>query len=356
MLSVRLRLLPPLKTVALRYTYSEAKAVDKKAAIPENFNYQQGKAPVSKQYDAVKYVYQWYVDNHVQTLPWKRFQQEFQQFAARYNALFTQIRHNKPQVTAQDLKAWLDSYQPESDYGAASFSKYNDPEHMFRSVEQLVIQINRGASAEAVLAQDPVMASYVDMVNQSSALSQHPATMETVGWLRVDFVDAEWLLVDEVQSDLVNSVTQAKWIMTAQNFDEFVAGLTNDKVRELVTERVNPQNFRQVKRMFEQSGYTLEKLEDIRAKLIGLFENWAEYALATLLELARQHSIKNVAIHTAESIAERDPSVESDKVKMYYDNLAKSFGFKKQQVNVGELRGDFWVRKTGRFTARFLNK
>jgi hypothetical protein len=64
-----------------------------------------------------------------------------------------------------------------------------------------------------------------------------------------------------------------------------------------------------------------------------------------LLEIARRDGIQNVAIHTAETISRRDQWVEADKIKMYYDNLARSFGFKKQRLDVGELRGNFWVRR-----------
>jgi GNAT superfamily N-acetyltransferase len=36
--------------------------------------------------------------------------------------------------------------------------------------------------------------------------------------------------------------------------------------------------------------------------------------------------------------------VEADKVKIYYDQLARSFGFKKEEITDGDLKGKFWVR------------
>ena len=85
--------------------------------------------------------------------------------------------------------------------------------------------------------------------------------------------------------------------------------------------------------------------EEIKGKLVQLFEDWSEYALATILEIARSHGIKYVAINSSDSIATRDPSVDPQKIKMYYDHLAKSLGFKKEKVDTGQISGIFWVRK-----------
>src|SRR5258708_4191932 len=101
------------------------------------------------------------------------------------------------------------------------------------------------------------------------------------------------------------------------------------------------------KQQVTRRGYTPEKLDEIRQQLIGLFKDWAEYALASVIEIARRHGIKNVAVNTGENLAARDPLVE-EKSNIYYDQLAKAFGFKKQQVNEGAMRGNFWVRTAGK--------
>jgi hypothetical protein len=319
--------------------------ISKRIAVRENIH--RLSVPVSKEYDAVKHIHNWFVENHMATMPWKAFQQRFQQFAARYRNLFTEIRHNHPRIRKKDLKAWLDGTEQQTSKYKVEYDRYENAENSFRDVKQMVLQINRGADASAVLSEDPVLEQYVSYVGQSSGYSGHPAGMSTVGWLRVDFVSQDWLLVDEVQSDLVNSVTQAKSIVSATSFDDFVAHITNEKVKQLVLEKIDERQFNAGKRQFEQNGYTLEKLGEIKGKLIHLFQDWTEFAIASLLEIARREGIQNVAIHTAETISRRDQCVEADKVKMYYDNLARAFGFKKQRLDVGELRGNFWVRTAG---------
>jgi GNAT superfamily N-acetyltransferase len=314
----------------------------KKADVPE---LQKTDVPTSKEYDAVRWVYQWYQDNQIPKLAWRDFQKQFQQMAQKYPKLWMEVRQNRPQITREDLDRWMDEAKPDQSNYNLQYSTYNDAETSYREAEQLVMQINQSASAADILAQDPTLQKYVDMVGQSSEMSGHPASKKTVGWLRVDFVDDDWLLVDEVQSDLVNSVSQAKLIVESENFDDFMASLANDKVRQMAAERgINSANFRQARARMLQEGYTLDKLEEIKTSLVQLFQDWAEYGIASLIDLARRHGIKNVAIHTAETIAQRDESVEADKIHIYYDNLARSFGFKKQQLDIGNLQGNFWAR------------
>jgi 8-oxo-dGTP pyrophosphatase MutT (NUDIX family)/GNAT superfamily N-acetyltransferase len=315
------------------------------AAVPEDLSEVQ--RPVSKEYDAVRYVTQWFLDNKVQQMPWSQFQKTFQQFAAKYNALFTQIRKNKPQIMLADLQEWLQEqqYAEQNEGYGVSYERYQDPKTSYRDVEQLVLQINQGANAERIIGGDNALSQYMDLVSQSSRMSGHPAGEKTVGWLRVDFVDQNTLLIDEVQSDLVNSVSQAKLIVETNSYEEFWEALANDRVRELATEKgITAQHYQNAKRGFASYGFTIDVLEDIKRKLIELTKDWAEHAIATVLEIARRNGIKSVAIHTAETIAERDPGVEADKIKMFYDSVAKSFGFKKQPLDIGGRRGNFWVR------------
>ena len=200
-------------------------------------------SPATKEYDAVRHVAEWYLDNKKTSLPWRDFQRTFQQFAAKYNALFTGIRKNKPQVELADLQEWLQDHayeQPEEQPYDIGYGRYQDPETSYRDVEQLVLKINQGASARRVLAEDPWLENYVGMVGQSGEMSGHPTGAETVGWLRVDFIDKDWLLVDEVQSDLVSSVTQAKAILDAETFDDFLSKFDNEKVREKILEKMDP--------------------------------------------------------------------------------------------------------------------
>ena len=207
------------------------------------------------------------------------------------------------------------------------------------------MQLNRGAETNEIIKNSESLYQFLDLVGQSSAPSGHPAKRDTVGWLRVDFVNEDYLFVDEIQSDLVNAVSQAQAYLRAPNFRSWYEA-QNEGVRAKVDAIEGAeQRFGGARRHMQMMGWTNEGLDEIKTKLVELFEDWSEYALATLLEIARSHNIQNVAINSSDSIAQRDPSVDSQKVKMYYDNLAKAFGFKKQQINMGEINGNFWVRK-----------
>lgn len=335
-----------------QYSSQPVKAKLLIAAIPEQLHTPE--RPLTREYDTVRRVYQWYRDNGVEQLPWGQFQKQFP--FAQNSPLFTGIRGNRPRVTSEDLANWLEKHTETSspDYYGVSYDRYHEGDHSFRDVEQLVLQINQGAQASEALADDPVIERYIEMVRQSSQMSGHPSRMDTVGWLRVDFVDEDYLLVDEVQSDLVNSVTQAKTIVESNTFQEFMGKIESEKIREMIQERgITSGTFSSVRRQFIGMGFTADKLEAIRRTLIELFEDWTEYAMSTLLEIARRHGIKHVALHTVDSIASRDEAVDRTKVKMFYDNLAKSFGFKQQELNVGPMRGKFWVRTA---KARLLQK
>src|SRR5208337_2185232 len=206
----------------------------KKADVPQ---LQELDAPVAKEYDAVRWVYQQYLDNRIQSLSWQDFQKKFQQFAQKYPKVWMDVRQNRPHITTADMERWMDEYKPQEQSYELEHATYHDPETSYRDAEQLVLRINQSADASRILAQDPLLAQYVDMVGQSSEMSGHPAAKKTVGWLRVDFVDEDWLLVDEVQSDLVNSVSQAKLILEADSFDDFMASPRSDKMREMVAEK-----------------------------------------------------------------------------------------------------------------------
>jgi hypothetical protein len=314
----------------------------KNAALPDTINLP--KQPMSKEFDAVRRTYQTMADEGIQALSWREFQQKFQQAVKQYPQLFTEIRHNKPTVQQSDLKSWVDKQQSRGNYNI-TYDKYHSPEHSYRDVEQLVMQLNRGADANKILEEDSPLGQFIDMVGQASGPSGHPAKRDTVGWLRVDFVDEDYLFVDEIQSDLVNGVSQAQAFLKHPNYQAWYEA-QNAGVRTQIDAIPDArQRFNGAKGQFQMMGYTIESLEEIKGKLVQLFEDWSEYALATILEIARSHGIKYVAINSSDSIATRDPSVDPQKIKMYYDNLAKSFGFKKEKVDTGQISGIFWVRK-----------
>ena len=298
------------------------------------------KNTVSPEYVAMKGILQWMQKNNIQQISWRDFQKQFQQIGQRYAGLLTQIRRNRPQISQADFKTWLQNYQHQEKYDVA-YTTYDDPAHSFRDVEQTVMQINRRAE----ITDDHLLAQYLNLVAQGSQFSGHPAGTKTVGWLRIDEINKNWLLIDEIQSDLINSVTQAKSIIQSSTYDDFV-GKFSEEGQRLAREKVSPEQFYQTRRMLPMYGYNIKKLEEIRVRLIELFRDWVEEAMSTLIEVARENGIAHVALHTSETIAQRDPLVgkQTDKMKMFYDNVAKSFGFKKQQVSTPEFKGIFWVK------------
>jgi 2'-5' RNA ligase/GNAT superfamily N-acetyltransferase len=309
---------------------------------------------VSKDYDRVRWVYQQFYDNQIRSMSWKDFQKKFPW--AQNSPLFTQVRQNRPQITLEDMDRWMEEYNAKAkEYQnyELEHDTYKDKDTSFRDVEQLVLRINQSASAAEIIGEDEMMKGFLDQVQMGSQRSGHPVSKNTVGWLRVDFVNDQWLLIDEVQSDLINAVDLAKRFIAEPSLASLMQGYKSETVKQKIQEMgATEAMFQNSKREFARRGYTPEKLEEMKQSLANLFKDWAEYGIASVIEIARRHGVKNVAIHTGSTIAQRDPDVEADKIGMYYDQIAKAFGFKKQQLDIGELKGEFWTRTASAKTAQ----
>lgn len=315
----------------------------KGAAVPDVQELEHG---VSKDYDRVRWVYQQFYDNKIQSMSWNDFQKQFPK--EQNSPLFTQVRQNRPNITMDDMDRWMEEYNTKAkEYQnyELEHDTYQNKDTSFRDVEQLVLRINQSASAVEIIGEDEMMKFFLGQVAQGSVQSGHPVGKNTVGWLRVDFIDDNWLLIDEVQSDLINGIDLAKRFLTEPTLETLMNGYRSETVKQKIRDMgATEQMFQHSKREFARRGYTIEKLDEMRAGLVNLFKDWAEYGVASLIEIARRHGIKNVAIHTGQSIANRDPDLEADKAGRYYDQIAKAFGFKKQPLDVGDLKGEFWVR------------
>jgi GNAT superfamily N-acetyltransferase/2'-5' RNA ligase len=322
----------------------------KQGAVPQIQELPHG---VSKEYDRVRWVYQQFLDARVQSMSWQDFQKKFPK--ERNSPLFTKVRQNRPKITTEDMERWMDEFDAKAkEYQnyEIEHGTYQDKATSFRDVEQLVLKINQSASAKEIIGEDPMMTEFLTQIAQGSQQSGHPVSENTVGWLRVDFIDDDWLLVDEVQSDLVNAMELGKKFVTEPTLESLMSGYKSETVKQKIRDMgATEQTFQMSKRNMLSRGYTVEKLDEMKQQLINLFKDWAEYGIASLIEIARRHGIKNVAIHTGETIAKRDPDLEADKAIMYYDQLAKSFGFQKQMLDVGDLKGNFWVRTASEKTA-----
>jgi len=302
------------------------------------------KHTLSPEYEAISTVYQWMKNNNISSISWRDFQKKFQQIGQKFNYVIEKIRHNQPNIKIEDVKSYLDNYISPKKYNI-SYASYNDPETSFRPVKQTVMQINRNANISNEIKKDRLLFQYLDMVNQSSQQSGHPVSKTTVGWMRIDDINKDWILIDEVQSDLINSIKQATAILLSDTYEDFESTL-GEKGKEMLRAKISHEQFYQAKEMIPRYGYTVEKLEEIKNRLVFLFRDWMEEGLSSLISIARKSNIKHIALHTAESISKRDPLVgtEINKIKMFYDNLAKSFGFSKEMVMEPTFEGTFWVK------------
>jgi hypothetical protein len=217
----------------------------------------------------------------------------------------------------------------------------------------VVVQINAAGDLTKELQKDPKLKTMFQQINHGSRMSGHPAGENGIGWLRVDYIESEDLIyVDEIQSDVINQVNASKLFLTSKNSDEWFEA-QNPKLQQQILDRFGrgsvEANWRYQRNWLEQNGFTLENLEEIKAKFQTLFAEWVDLAISTLLETARSHGIKYVAIASTEVIAKRDPSVGPEKLKIFYDKLPRSFGFKKKEINIPELHGSpVWVRTASR--------
>jgi len=164
------------------------------ASIPTNL--QKPSAPSSKEEDAIQRVYDYLVSHNIDSMNVAEFKRVFPQIAQKYKQLLIEIRGPGVSILTKDqLKTWLDKAQDDPGY-SLGYREYEDPAHSFRATKQLVLQLNKGAKIDTVISQDPLLEKFIQLVAQGSMMSDHPVGPNTVGWLRVDFIYGEWLLVD----------------------------------------------------------------------------------------------------------------------------------------------------------------
>jgi len=301
---------------------------------------------LSRLEDSLRYVLGVYERENLDQLPWREFQRKFQSISQRYTQQLTDLRKNQPVVKREDIEAYLEHLEP-GRY-EVSYGKYHDPETSYRDAKQIVMQINRSAHLDELVAKYEEFEEFLDVIYKGSHYSKHPVREKTVGWIRLDKVSNDLLLVDEIQGDVFTAFDQAKTILTHETYEEFVESIENVKVREQVLEKVEPWRFGATKAEFERRGLTIEELDKMKRYALSLFADWAEEGMATLLQWARSKGIDRVAIHTEETLRQRDPTLDANKVTIYYKNLAKSYGFKEETLTIGDRTGRFLVRQACR--------
>jgi hypothetical protein len=179
---------------------------------------------VSPIYTHFKMLYMDMQKNSINKISWKDFQKRYQSLSQKYAKELLDIRHNHPYITIDDVKDFLTNFKNSSKYDI-TYNTYSDDENSYRKVKQTVMQINKNASMSKLINKDKDVAQYFEMVSYSSKNSNHPVRENTIGWLRIDHISKKWLLIDEIQSDLINSTTQATAIITS-SYEEFISKLS----------------------------------------------------------------------------------------------------------------------------------
>lgn len=269
---------------------------------------------------------------------------EYRGFCERVSPILDKIRGTNPSLSTEMIETALKGLS-DPEY-SVSYTKWKDRSVSYREVEETVMQINKGAQATEIINNHPHIRQWLAMIAQGSASSSHPVTSETVGWLRVDEVNQDYLLVDEIQSDLISAIAQAKNIVESQTFQELEERYANNpKLLGMIRTRMGQGGWRAMKQMLLGSGLTGPALEVVRVQLTQIFKDWAEVGLATLLKIAKEQGIKWVLINTEEVFKRRDPNFGSEKYKVYYQNLVQKQGFKLMEIDTPMISGKFWGRK-----------
>jgi len=288
----------------------------------------------------------YFIRNNVTEVAWKTLFQnpQYKGVCQRGKPLLDKIRGRNPLLTLDMVKDAI--HQIEDPEYSMSYTTWHDPSVSYRQVEERVLQINKGAKATEIISANPGLRNWFKTIQSGSMNSGHPISMETVGWLRVDEVNSDYLLVDEIQSDLVSAIVQAKNIVEAQSFEELLERYAdNPKLTALFTERMGRAGFSGMRQHFLSQGLDSPTLEGVRVKLTSLFKDWAEVGLTTLLKLAREEGIGMVLINVEQVFKDRDPNFSSEKYDVYYGTLAQRHGFKPVEIDTPEISGKFLGRK-----------
>jgi len=92
---------------------------------------------VTKDYDRVRWVYQQFYDNGIQSMSWQDFQKKFPR--ERNSPLFTKVRQNRPAITLEDMDRWMEEYNAQAEKG---YSNYELEHGTYRDPRPLSVTLN----------------------------------------------------------------------------------------------------------------------------------------------------------------------------------------------------------------------
>lgn len=297
-----------------------------------------------------------YMDSQgAEELPWKEMMRnpDLKGVCHRTSKILDPIRGTNPKLTIGMIdKALTELEKPSYSMSYGEWNRDIYPEALevsYRNVEEKVMRINQAGKLQKEIEADPILRRWVSLAESGSQSSGHSTERGTVGWLRIDEVNKDFLLVDEIQSDIVNSLFQVKYYVESENFEEFKERIGDNpkfwsRWRQF-TGGNNEPAFRQMKQMFQGQGFNSEIIDHIKKVLNNKFRDWAEVGMATLLKLAKEEGIGMVLINTEEVYKQRDPNFGSEKYMKFYKTIADKMGFKPVTINTPEISGTFLGRK-----------
>jgi len=244
------------------------------------------------------------------------FPSEFNKFNKELKALFS----GKQNIGIEEVDTFL-SKIPKGKFDVDYTVYSGDAQKTRKDVKQLVMQVNKGNSLNDI--QDPELSKFIKDIIEISYRSGHPVKKEhTLGWFRIDVIDNNLLLVDEVQSDIFEALSK------------FVKG--GEGLPAELREKYPPDKMK---------AYTKEL-----QKIIG---DWHIEGLSTILAFARANGIQKVALHTEASTALKGDSASF--VYEYYYQLAKKMGFGEENIEIpGRGTHTFYTREARRIASKFL--
>ena len=259
---------------------------------------------------------------------------------------------NNKNIEVAALEKWLKQVEESDKRFGITYRDFHSPKDSYKDVVQTVIQINAENHLLEQIKQDPDLKTIFEYLNWGGSQSGHPIGKNGIGWVRADYnADEDLLYVDEIQCDLISQCGDLRSFVTTNTSAEWFESRNPELQKKIVKEhgRQSADMFWNSQRHWiEEHDITLEKINNATKKFIKLTEDWEIHVVATVLDIAREHGIKNVAISTPEAVLKRDPSVGAEKLKIMYDKIGKRFGFTKKQIST--LQGtkaegtEVWVR------------
>ncbi len=205
---------------------------------------------------------------------------------------------------------------------------YNKNNLVFRlDVRDLIDGDGSGASEDWAAAARLLEAA------AGAGMRAHPVILEsTIGWARVVHLDDTWY-IEELQSDFDSDAGRIRRYVKSE-------GKT-----ESLPSSVSAEDIR--------LGWPLVK---------DLLDNWEQYLLAKVADIARENGVKTLAIISKRQLDEwtkgnPPPSgydavgkTKSDsKRKRYYRDAPKSMGFNLEEAEIGGLEQQVWLRAASRY-------